>query len=27
MARINFIELPAADLGATKSFYADVFGW
>jgi len=27
MARINFIELPAKDLGAAKRFYADVFGW
>lgn len=27
MARINFIELPAADIGAAKSFYADAFGW
>ena len=27
MARINFIELPARNLGAAKSFYADVFGW
>jgi predicted enzyme related to lactoylglutathione lyase len=27
MARINFIELPAPNLGAAKSFYADVFGW
>ena len=27
MARINFIELPAQNLRAAKSFYADVFGW
>ncbi len=27
MARINFIELPAADIGAAKSFYARAFGW
>lgn len=27
MARINFIELPARDLGAARSFYAAVFGW
>lgn len=27
MARINFIELPARNIGAAKSFYADVFGW
>ena len=27
MARINFVELPARDLGAARSFYSDVFGW
>ena len=27
MARINFIELPAADIGAAKTFYANAFGW
>ena len=27
MARINYIELPARDLGAAQSFYAAVFGW
>jgi uncharacterized protein len=27
MARINFIELPARDLGAARTFYATVFGW
>ncbi|MBO9875163.1 MULTISPECIES: VOC family protein [Xanthomonas] len=27
MARINFVELPARDLGAARSFYAAVFGW
>ncbi|MES2339373.1 MAG: VOC family protein [Pseudomonadota bacterium] len=27
MARINFIELPARDLGAARTFYAAVFGW
>ncbi|SFP39931.1 VOC family protein [Sphingomonas rubra] len=27
MARINFIELPAGDLGAARTFYASVFGW
>jgi predicted enzyme related to lactoylglutathione lyase len=27
MARINFIELPASDIAATKRFYADAFGW
>ncbi len=24
---INYIELPATDLAATKSFYGAVFGW
>jgi hypothetical protein len=27
MARINFIELPARDLGAAQTFYSAVFGW
>lgn len=27
MARINFIELPARDLGAARAFYSAVFGW
>jgi predicted enzyme related to lactoylglutathione lyase len=27
MARPNFIELPARDLAATKSFYEKAFGW
>jgi predicted enzyme related to lactoylglutathione lyase len=27
MARINFIELPACDLGAARTFYSAVFGW
>ena len=27
MARINFVELPARDLGAARAFYASVFGW
>lgn len=27
MARINFIEIPARDLGAARTFYAAVFGW
>lgn len=26
MSRISFIELPASDLPATRSFYADAFG-
>lgn len=27
MPRINFIELPAGDLGAARAFYSTVFGW
>ena len=27
MARPNYIELPAADLAASKAFYAKAFGW
>ncbi|UAK26522.1 VOC family protein [Sphingomonas nostoxanthinifaciens] len=27
MARINFIELPARNLGAARAFYSTVFGW
>ncbi len=27
MARPNFIELPARDIAASKSFYARAFGW
>jgi predicted enzyme related to lactoylglutathione lyase len=27
MARISFVELPAANLGAAKAFYGSVFGW
>lgn len=27
MARINFIELPARDLGAARTFYSAIFGW
>lgn len=27
MSRINFIELPARDLGAARNFYSAVFGW
>ena len=26
-SKINYIELPAADMDAVKKFYADVFGW
>jgi predicted enzyme related to lactoylglutathione lyase len=25
--RLDYIELPAPDLEATKAFYADAFGW
>lgn len=25
--RIDYIELPGADLGTTKAFYATAFGW
>jgi len=27
MARINYVELPAANIGAAKAFYSTVFGW
>ncbi len=27
MARLNYVELPVADIGPTKRFYADAFGW
>jgi hypothetical protein len=27
MARLNYVELPASDLPATKSFYEQAFGW
>ncbi|HXS07215.1 MAG TPA: VOC family protein [Rhizomicrobium sp.] len=27
MARINYVELPAANIAAAKDFYAGVFGW
>lgn len=27
MARISFLELPARDLAAARTFYSDVFGW
>lgn len=26
-ARLNYIELPAADVGKTKAFYETAFGW
>jgi len=25
--KINYIEFPAKDIAATKTFFADVFGW
>ena len=27
MARINYVELPAANIAAAKDFYSKVFGW
>lgn len=27
MARLAYLELPVADIGASKAFYADAFGW
>src|SRR5215813_4275166 len=27
MARINYVELPAANIAAAKEFYAGAFGW
>ena len=27
MARPNYIELPASDIAAAKTFYSQVFGW
>src|SRR4029077_5918251 len=27
MARINYVELPAANIAAAKDFYSAVFGW
>lgn len=27
MPRLNFVELPVADVGVAKSFYTAVFGW
>jgi predicted enzyme related to lactoylglutathione lyase len=25
--RVDYVEFPATDIGATKKFYVDVFGW
>ncbi|WP_414900395.1 VOC family protein [Sphingomonas flavalba] len=27
MARLNYLELPSADVAAAKAFYAAAFGW
>jgi hypothetical protein len=27
MARLNYVELPVRDVGATKAFYETAFGW
>jgi predicted enzyme related to lactoylglutathione lyase len=27
MARLNYVELPVRDIGATKAFYESAFGW
>jgi len=27
MARLNYVELPVADIGAAKAFYENAFGW
>ncbi len=27
MARLNYVELPVREIGATRSFYESVFGW
>ena len=27
MARLNYVELPVADIGAAANFYERVFGW
>ena len=27
MARLNYVELPVADVGAAKAFYETAFGW
>ncbi|HMJ94047.1 MAG TPA: VOC family protein [Allosphingosinicella sp.] len=27
MARLNYVELPATDIPASKSFYESAFGW
>lgn len=27
MARLNYVELPVAEIGTAKAFYESVFGW
>jgi predicted enzyme related to lactoylglutathione lyase len=27
MGRLNYVELPASDIGASKAFYEAAFGW
>jgi uncharacterized protein len=27
MARLNYVELPVGDIGATRTFYESAFGW
>jgi len=27
MARLNYVELPVGEIGATKAFYETAFGW
>ena len=27
MARLDYVELPATDIGATRAFYEQAFGW
>ena len=27
MARLDYVELPATDIAATRSFYEKAFGW
>ncbi|MCF8708026.1 VOC family protein [Rhizorhapis sp. SPR117] len=27
MARLHYVELPSGNIGASKNFYADAFGW
>lgn len=27
MARLNYVEIPVADIGAAKAFYEAAFGW